>query len=281
MKKCFFYFFTFMSGLFIGLVLLLQVHSSYETRLFHRISSRLVNASDSQQYEGDNEFLYNAFINAPKDTLNDLEKLLRLQEITHIILGPPRRTLFLPDDSDKGFLDKHLHSSMISIIGGYGCYNHTQVFGRLVESLGYNYRSFSMTSNGLNHNVAEVNVNGKWLVFDAMFNQTFKDSLGNLQTSNEIRNNWEYNKNQVGNNCHFNGFDYCYNPNYNYQQSAKGHGFMIKRIALSIIAPLLGYEDYVDLRTAMNLNVYLKWQILLSLAYIPLLLVFVVLKIYR
>ena len=56
---------------------------------------------------------------------------------------------------------------------------------------------------------------------------------------------------------------------------------MIKRIALSIIAPLLGYEDYVDLRTAMNLNVYLKWQILLSLAYIPLLLVFVVLKIYR
>lgn len=223
----------------------LQIHASYEYKMFKRIAEKTIT-----------------------ENMSDKTKILKLKELTHVLLGPPRKSLLLPTEKEKGIIDKHIHSSIIALMGGYACYMHSQVFGALIETSGMDYRNFSMWNNGKNHNVAEVLYNGKWVAIDPLFNQAFYDSKGNLAGKDEIHKHWRYYQKQLGNNCMFKRDDYVYDLDYNYSNTKKvnasGLEFNFKRFVKYIWAITLSYKSLEDFEVDMSLYRYFYWQIILS-----------------
>ena len=250
---------------------ILQIHSNFENRLFERIAKRIT--GDVYFEKNINSKIKEILERRYKldKNLTDIDKLLILNRLTHVLLGPPRKLLFLPgSEESKGLLDKYLHSSMISLLGGYACYMHSQVFGRLAYSLGFKWRNFSMWNNGKNHNVAEIKINGKWIVFDPLFNQVFRDKKGNLVGKEEIHKHWDFYSKQIKNACLFEGDDYVYDLDYNYKSMdvKKSFIFYIKQTILFIWSKMLGYESVDDLKLYMDLNRYFYWQIYISTVFI-------------
>ena len=191
-------------------------------------------------------------------------------------MGPPRKGLFLPNKTDKGIIDKYLHSSSIAIIGGYGCGMHSQVFGRFVETLGFDYRNYSMWNNGKNHNVAEVKIDSTWIVFDPLFNQVFKNEKGKLVGVQDIRDKWLFYKKQIGNNLFF---DYTYDMDYNYEKSNKEENVLISNLKDGLLffwSKLLNYKSSDDIKKQMNLDKYFFWKIISSSIFILMNICFIV-----
>ena len=263
--------FKFLLLIIIASMFFLQINSSFEDRLFERIATRTVGEFSNTDLSSKNPHLQNLIKDAKEQNLTDIEKLIKLNELTHVLLGPPRKILFLPESEEaKGILDKHLHSSMISLLGGYACYMHSQVFGRLAHSLGLEYQNFSMLYNGKNHNVAEVKVNDKWVVFDPLFNHVFKDNNGNIVGKDEIAKNWDLYSKQVGNACMFERSDYIYDMDYNYTDINRQISFIseIKHSILFMWSKVLGYESADKIKDYMLMNRYFYWQILISTIFI-------------
>ena len=234
-------------GYLVG-IFFLQVHSNYEKRMFKRIV---------------------------KGTLSDItdnkSKILKLNELTHILLGPPRKGLLLPSEEEKGFVDKKLNSSIIALIGGYACYMHSQVLGSMLKAAGFKYRNFSMWNNGKNHNVVEVLLDGKWVVLDPLFNQSFVNPNGDLVGKDVVYQNWDTYKKQIGNSCLFCEEEYRYDMDHNYTPSrirSIGMIYKIRNAILLIWSKLLKYDSSEELIIETQLNAYLRWELLFSTALI-------------
>lgn len=238
------YFSLIIWGGYLASMFFLQIHSNYEKRMFERIVENTIDHD-----------------------MNDRQKILKLNELTHILLGPPRKLLLRPTEQEKGIVDKYLHSSVIALMGGYACYMHSQVFGSMIEAAGFDYRNFSMWKNGKNHNVAEVFYAGKWIVVDPLFNQVFLDLDGNLAGRDEIHQQWNYYQKQIGNASMFERDDYIYDLlYYDYTNPTKTVGLKsnLKNSIVFFWSKVLHYKSVDDLKVDMGLNKYLYWQIILS-----------------
>lgn len=234
----------FLWGGYLASMFFLQIHSNYEQKMFKRIVEKSIDKN-----------------------MNNTAKILKLNELTHVLLGPPRKILLRPTEEEKGIVDKTLHSSVIALMGGYACYMHSQVLGSMLKAAGFKYRNFSMWKNGKNHNVAETFLNGKWIVLDPLFNQSFVDSNGNLIGKDMIHQQWSYYKNQIGNACMFERDDYTYDMDYDYtpaKTKTVGLWHNLRNFIVFFWSKMLNYKSVDELVVNMHLNHYLRWQIILS-----------------
>lgn len=238
----------------------LHVNSSYQDRIFQAIVDRTIS-----------------------DSMSDEEKITSLVEITHHLMGPPRKTFLLPPKDKngnyiKGFKDKQLHSADVALLGGYACYMHAQVAGMLLKKASFEFRFFSMEKEGKSHHVGEVLYEGKYIAIDPLFNQMFVTPDGDYASVEEVHENWPYYKQQVGNKLLFKEYDkpfyyptdfyrefYDYNPTHNRVETKK-----------TLTSMVLGFKDNQNMDTQMHLNRYLYWQVKLTKIYIWVFLVFII-----
>jgi hypothetical protein len=92
--------------------------------------------------------------------------------------------------------------------GNGACGSNSFVLSRLLMQLGYVIRVAQMGSNGVygRHIVTEVWNGNKWVVLDALYNLSFKDSSGKLASFKEVSDNWKYYSTQTPK-----GYDVSYN----------------------------------------------------------------------
>ncbi|MFC1770265.1 hypothetical protein ACFLZV_00110 [Candidatus Margulisiibacteriota bacterium] len=219
----------------------LYLDYSYEKRLYKTIVNRVLNNQMSNE-----------------------NKILKLLELTHQLLGPPRKGLLIPETI--GLKEKLLFSADEALIGGYACGMHAQVLGMLLTTAGFDFRFFSMEKEGRLHHVGQVLYAGKYIAIDPLFNQTFIKVNGDYATVKEINKNWDYFKNQVGNKLFFKRHkDYdtvFYQKHYNFNPPKE-------RISLFriITNALLGKNKAEKLAVKRKLSRYFYWQINLTCYY--------------
>ena len=237
--------------MYFAAIVMLQIDSSYQDRLFETIVN-----------------------NSIDDSLSDEKKIQKIVELTHRVMGPPRKGLFLPPENFRGIKDKYIHSSDIALIGGYACAMHSQVAGMLLTKAGFKFRFFSMMKEGRYHHVGEVLYNGKYIVVDPLFNQMFVNKNGEYAGADEIHKNWTFFKKQVGNKLIFkNHKDYSidfYRKYYDYTPVNNGTG-----VKTRLMTKILGKDRAEKFITKIKLNKYLYWQIVLSIVYLFVLLLYI------
>jgi len=156
-----------------------------------------------------------------------------------------------------------MHSSLNAVVGGYACYMHSMVLGRLLKSIGIEYRNYSMMKNEKNHHVAEVKIEGKWVVADPLFNIVFNNQDGILAGAKELNEDFGYYRRQIVDSVYYDRFDYEYD--YDYIPSKKG---IIKRLAGD-------HELIQQLLVNLSLNKYLAMQVEITVILLGWLLFFV------
>ncbi len=256
-----------LSGAYAASMFWLQVNSSYQDRIFQTIVDKTVT-----------------------DSMSDEEKITTLVELTHRLMGPPRKNLLLPPEGIRGFKDKQLHSADVALLGGYACFMHAKVAGLLLHKAGFEFRHFAMKKEGhdsLSHHVGQVLYKGKYIVIDPLFNQMFVKPDGDYASAEEVHENWLYYKQQVGNKLLFKEYDkphyyptdfyreyYDYTP-YDYTPQFR-NGIWSEPPKRTLTTTLLGFKDNHSLGTQMELNRYLFWQVKLTKIYMLVLLIFII-----
>ncbi|MEA3479522.1 MAG: hypothetical protein U9R60_15165, partial [Bacteroidota bacterium] len=172
------------SGAYAASMFWLHVNSSYQDRVFQAIVDSTIS-----------------------DSMLDEEKITTLVELTHRLMGPPRKNLLLPPEEVRGFKDKQLHSADVALLGGYACSMHAQVAGMLLTKAGFEFRFFSMEKEGNLHHVGQVLYKGEYIAIDPLFNQMFVKPDGDYASVEEVHENWPYYKQQVGNKLLFKEYD--------------------------------------------------------------------------
>ena len=183
-----FYFFT---GLLVASAFYFYTEDSYEVEIFTALKK------------------YTLSNIKPNDQSN-LDSIVINATLTTHILEKSRESLFLFLDN-KSMKSKYLQPITYDLMTGQGaCGSNSYVLGRLLKEFKISTRFAQMIVNGKpgGHIVIEANINNKWVVLDAYFNQVFKDSLGKLATFKMIGDNWDFFKNQLQPN---------YNINYKYE----------------------------------------------------------------
>ena len=252
------------SGAYAASMFWLHVNSSYQDRIFQVIVDRTIS-----------------------DSMSDEEKITSLVEITHRLMGPPRKTFLLPPKDKngnykKGFKDKQLHSADVALLGGYACYMHAQVAGMLLHKAGFEFRNFAMIKEGNAHHVGQVLYEGKYIAIDPLFNQMFVKPDGDYASVEEVHENWPYYKKQVGNKLLFKQYDKqfyyptdFYREVYDYTPTPR-NGIWSEPPRRTLTTMVLGFKDNYSLDVQVHLNRYLFYQISLTKIYILVLLAFTI-----
>jgi len=254
-------------GGYLASMFWLHSFSKYEDGLFDRVAHRVICDWRKEDIEYKDSYTL-AHMNKCKKPKDGLEILKKLNTFTHIIMGPPRHSLFRNNKKEQEslFLTKNLnfYTPLIALNNGESCYAHSIVFGRLITALGYKWRNFSMYYNGKNHNVSEVFYKGRWIVFDPLFNQYFVNPDGSLATKEQIHQNWSYFKKQIGKHLLFKDDpEYKYDFDYNYTPIASNHN-KFKIFIKQIVAKILGFSNVNEFISAVSLNRFYYWELKLT-----------------
>jgi len=231
-------------------MIVLELLSTYEDDIFRRIVVRTLNKNMSNE-----------------------TKVLKLMEITHILLGPPRLHMLLPLNKKHPIevgASLDIHSSLFSLLGGYSCWNHAQVLGRLLTMAGFKYKISCMYYKGYVHCIGEVKLGKKWVVVDPLFNQVFRNEKGDLVGKDEIHNRWDFYKNQVGLYV-LNDEIKKYIPRYKKYYNYTFHPVKLT-LKAKIFIKLFG-EDYYNY-LQLNKFKYWEWKLTLYMGLLVLLLLF-------
>jgi hypothetical protein len=89
------------------------------------------------------------------------------------------------------------------------CGGNSLVLAQVLDGMGYNVRPGQMKVNEKfgGHIILDVNINGKWIILDPLYNLSFRNEQGQLASFEEVSSNWSYFKSQVP--AHYN-MDYKY-----------------------------------------------------------------------
>lgn len=140
--------------------------------------------------------------------MSQKEEVLALLGAVYNLAEP--RTEFFGGRGNIDFGPRSFFGSSRSTLQlGGACGDRVQVLGLALNTAGFEARVAQMKVQGVfgGHIVAEALINGRWIVLDPLFNLAFENADGSLATFSEIRNNWEYFKNQTPSD---------YNPDYSY-----------------------------------------------------------------
>jgi hypothetical protein len=175
MNKYFILILPFIHGAVLMLIFTLSIMSSYEDGIYQQIVESSIKSEDSDEI-----------------------KSLKLLEVSHKFLKP-RLELF--DGKERiNLRDTIFRSSDIELIDARGaCGSYAHVLARLLQIANIEARIGQMKCGQIwgCHIVVEAKIDGKFVAFDATYNQTFRKENGSLASFEEIGRNWDYFKMQT------------------------------------------------------------------------------------
>ncbi len=114
-------------------------------------------------------------------------------------------------DLDLNTFEKFFTSPILqfALTKNGACGGNTLVLAQILNGMGYKVRPAQMYVNGKygGHIVLEAEIQKNWVVFDPLYNLSFKNPNGTLASFKDVQTNWHYFKAQLPNN---------YPTNYNY-----------------------------------------------------------------
>ncbi len=168
--------------------------------------------------------------------------------------------------SNKGVRERWFVSGDYQLTETNGaCGSFTAVFVRLMQRAGYDVRIAQMFCMGFSgcHILAEVNVDGRWVPCDPLFNVAFHNPDGQLATFDEIGADWEYYRTQAPD-------DYDFEYDYEGVRRTNWDKYpLVMRPMKSALNLVFGEEeaDAISLRTYF-MNIYWVYTAMLLVAYL-------------
>jgi hypothetical protein len=172
------YFLTFLNGFLLASLFYFKMEANYEHELFvaiHVDISSKIKPSDSQ------------------DTV-----VVKVMHACHKLMDG-RETVF-EGKQFAGFTSDVLEPTSTDLMTGRGaCGSFSMVLARILQGYKYPVRIAQMKSNGVfaAHNIVEAKTDHGWVVLDPLFNVYFIQPSGKLASFADVRNNWNYYKDQV------------------------------------------------------------------------------------
>ncbi len=79
------------------------------------------------------------------------------------------------------------------------CASYVTVLAKALQTAGFPVRKVGLVKNGLvaYHHVLETKLNGRWVVMDAAFDQSFRRPDGKLASASDVHKDWLYYRNQI------------------------------------------------------------------------------------
>ncbi len=185
----------FLNGFLLALLFNFYVEKQYEENLFASIASYVQNSVSpvsSSQYIGKEESLLERSVNVVN------------------ALGEERLTLF-GKYPVKGIKSNYIKAIGVDLMTNQGaCGSYAYVLGRLLQEMNIDVRFPQMTvaNQSAGHILVEAKTSYGWVVLDPSFNALFRRPNGHLAGFDDVKNDWNYYKNQVPAN---------YNMSYRYE----------------------------------------------------------------
>ncbi len=171
------YFLCFLNGLLIASILYFKSESTYEKEVYGAVA-QYVTRDSVGKYNRDTFFI------RALNLANSFEHN-RLDVFGGKKIRGFKAEIFRP-------------STMDLLVGNGACGSASVILARILKSYGFVVRFAQMKVNGKfgGHIVIEVKKDNGWIVMDPLYNLYFKDSLGNLASFEEVKNNINYYKKQ-------------------------------------------------------------------------------------
>jgi hypothetical protein len=169
------YFLCFFNGFLLASLFYFKIESNYENNLFKVIQKSI----DRRIDDNDN-----------KDSV-----LVKIMETCSTIMGN-RSKVFANSTQDlEGIKTDFFHPATVDLMTANGaCGSYSFVLARILQNYHFPVRIDQMKANGnyASHNIIEVNVNGKWIVLDPLYDLCFVRPGGGLASFDNVKANWPY-----------------------------------------------------------------------------------------
>jgi hypothetical protein len=149
-------------------------------------------------------FIHSIYQKKNLDIYNEQELALAAMEKTYLQM---RQNEISAMDLKQNSFDEMFTSPLLSyaLTKDGACGGNSMVLAEILKGMGFTVRPAQMKVNNKfgGHIVLEAKINGKWAVFDPMYNLAFKKQNGELASFEEIKNNWEEYKLQTPGNYNY------------------------------------------------------------------------------
>lgn len=172
------YFLCFLNGILFTALLFFASESKYETQLFSIIAKKIRNQ-------------------LPANYSKDAYAVRAMQ--TAYELQSKRYLVFANEELD-GIKANIFHPATVDLMTGNGaCGSYATVLSRILKSNDMKVRIGQMKVKGEygGHMFVETETGSGWIVLDPMFNLAFKKQDGSIAGFDEIKDNWDYYKQQL------------------------------------------------------------------------------------
>jgi len=172
------YFLTFLNGFLLASLFYFKMEANYENELFQAIHSDISSKVNKSQ---------------ATDSV-----LVKVMHACHDLLVT-RGSVFEGKDF-QGFKSDLLEPTSIDLMTARGaCGSFSIVLSRILQDYHYNVRIAQMKSKGVfaAHNIVEAQTGHGWVVLDPLFDVYFVNPSLKLASFDEVKNNWNYYKDQV------------------------------------------------------------------------------------
>lgn len=180
MKRIFrnLYFLTFLNGFLLATLFYFKMEATYEQELFAAIRSNV----DSKINLKDNQ-----------DSI-----IVQVMHACNTLLSD-RAAIFTNQNFDGIKVDLLQPTSIDLMTARGACGSYAMVLARTLKNYDFPVRIAQMKANGVfaAHNIVEVETNKGWAVLDPLFNVYFVKPDHRLASFNDVKNNWDYYKNQL------------------------------------------------------------------------------------
>jgi hypothetical protein len=177
----------FCNGFLLALLVYFYTEDNYEDKLFDVLSQQVI--ANAKSHHPDSVLLYSLHL-----TYNLEQSRLAIFKGKQI-------------DAIKSRLIRPVTYDLMT--GNGACGSYAFVLSRLLEQLGIETRFAQMKVGNLaaGHIIVEAKSAGRWVALDASYDLMFTKPQGGFASFDEIKENWDYYKNQTPPN---------YDPSYNY-----------------------------------------------------------------
>jgi hypothetical protein len=172
------YFLTFLNGFLLASLFYFKMEANYEKELFQAIHTDLNNKIN------------------PADSRDSVA--VKVMHACHNLMGI--RASVFEGKQFIGFNSDLLEPASFDLMTAKGaCGSFSMVLARMLQGYKFQVRIAQMKVNGTFalHNIVEAKTASGWVVLDPFYDVYFVTPLKNLASFEEIKNNWNYYKNQV------------------------------------------------------------------------------------
>lgn len=149
--------------------------------------------------DGHEKALYDSFVSSHTNPdMSQMDAALSLMHGTHDLFIPITGTIGNELWAIGSLRKKMFFSGSMFFVSEKSCAIFSNIFSYALRRYGITTRIAQMKYEGETcHIVAEAYIDGRWVVFDPLFDLTFVRPDGELASFEDVKNNWKYYKNQV------------------------------------------------------------------------------------